>query len=147
MWLIRPMTIDDHDAVIELLTVTPGVSLRDADSRDATDRYLKRNPNLSFVAADDSDPGKLIGCIMSGHDSRRGYLQHLAVLPAYRKQGVGRLLVNQCIDTLKRLGIYKSHIDVFTENEMGRQFWVRQGWELRDDIVRFSYVASGNANA
>ena len=147
MTTIRAMSIDDYDAVIKLLSDTPGVSLRDADSREATARYLTRNPGLSFVALDDSDPGKLKGCIMSGHDGRRGYLQHLAVLPAYRRQGVGRMLVNQCIDALKRLGINKSHIDVFTENEMGCQFWVRQGWKLRDDIVRYSYVASGNVNA
>ena len=32
---IRNMAIEDYDAVIELLTATNGVRLRDADSREA----------------------------------------------------------------------------------------------------------------
>lgn len=147
MTIIRTMTIDDYDAVIKLLTATQGVSLRDADSREATARYLNRNPGLSFVAADKNQPSELIGCLMSGHDGRRGYLQHLAVLPACRRQGVARSLMDHCLSALAQLGIIKSHVDVFTDNELGRSFWASQGWELRSDIVRFSYVVGGNAHA
>jgi len=75
---IRVMTLSDYDAVLQLMRDTPGISLRDADSRDSTERYLQRNPDLSFIAEAD---GVLCGCIMSGHDGRRGYLQHLLVLP------------------------------------------------------------------
>ena len=48
--LIREMTIEDHAAMIDLLSETPGVTVREADSREATTRYLARNPGLSFVA-------------------------------------------------------------------------------------------------
>lgn len=44
------MTADDYDSVIELMKRTPGISVRDADSRESTLRYLERNPGLSFVA-------------------------------------------------------------------------------------------------
>ena len=46
---IHTMTLDDCDVVIELMKRTPGVSVRGADSRESTDRYLQRKPNLSFV--------------------------------------------------------------------------------------------------
>lgn len=105
---------------------TPGVTFRDADSRENTARYLDRNANLSFVATIGSE---LVGCIMSGHDGRRGYLQHLLVLPNFRRQG-----------------IKKSHIDVLKTNETGASYWTHKGWQLRTDILRYSFASSGGAN-
>lgn len=141
---IRPMTMDDYDAVIHLMKSTPGVSFRDTDSREATARYLERNPDLSFVAEKDA---RVIGCIMSGHDGRRGYLQHLVVLPEHRRQGIANALVGNCLAQLERLGIRKSHIDVFRSNESGQDYWQSQGWRLRTDIHRYSFVRHGDENA
>lgn len=84
---IRTMTPADYDAVLSLMQGTPGISLRDADSRSATERYLARNPGLSFVA---EAAGRLIACVMCGHDGRRGYLQHALVLPEYRAKASHR---------------------------------------------------------
>lgn len=78
---ITELSIDRYDELIALFLRTPGVSVRDADSREATARYLARNPGLSFMAEEN---GKIIGCAMSGHDGRRGYLQHVVVDPPYR---------------------------------------------------------------
>jgi ribosomal protein S18 acetylase RimI-like enzyme len=141
---IRPMTLNDYDAITQLMRDTPGISLRDADSRESTQRYLLRNPGLSFVAQDDS---AICGCVMSGHDGRRGYLQHLLVLPAYRRQGIGRALVERCLTSLEAVGINKCHIDVLKTNPAGATHWVNQGWQLRRDIDRFSFTRPGNENA
>ena len=46
MFEIRSMTMEDYDGVIQLMKRTPGITVRDADSRDATRRYLERNPGL-----------------------------------------------------------------------------------------------------
>ena len=142
---LRPMTIADHDAVIELMKRTPGVSFRDADSRESTARYLERNPGLSFVAR--VGEHQLVGCVMSGHDGRRGYLQHLVVLPEFRRRGIANALVQRCLLELERLGILKCHIDVFKTNALAQAYWERQGWTLRTDIHRYSFVRSGGANA
>ena len=144
MTTIRPMTIDDYDRVISLMKATPGVSLREADSREATARYLERNPGLSFVAEAD---GKLAGCVMCGHDGRRGYLQHLLVLPAYRRRGIASALVETCLARLEQLGIFKSHIEVFHTNMQAQAYWESRGWERRTDIQKYSYVRNGNVNA
>jgi ribosomal protein S18 acetylase RimI-like enzyme len=79
------MSIGDYDSVTAMMKKTDGVTFRDADSREATQRYLLRNPGLSFVALEGEH---IVGCIMSGHDGRRGYLQHLVVLPTHRKRGI-----------------------------------------------------------
>ncbi|MCF5413480.1 GNAT family N-acetyltransferase, partial [Pseudomonas syringae] len=140
MITIRSMTLDDYDAVIELMRSTPGISLRDADSREATARYLERNPGMSFVAEAD---GTLCGCVMCGHDGRRGYLQHLIVLPEYRQRGIAHELVERCLECLEALGIYKCHLDVMKSNEAAGRYWQGQGWTLREDIDRYSKVRRG----
>ena len=141
MHSIRTMTTHDYDDVIVLMKQTPGISLRDADSRESTDRYLQRNPGLSFVSEAD---GELVGCIMSGHDGRRGYLQHLVVRPTHRRQGIANGLVNRCLTELESLGILKSHIDVLKTNASGALYWEGQGWQLRSDLHRYSLVRSGS---
>jgi len=144
MHAIRTMSIADYDAVIELMQQTPGISFRDADSRESTARYLERNPGLSFVCETDR---QLVGCVMSGHDGRRGYLQHLVVLPAYRRKGIANALVERCLSELEKLGIHKCHINVFKTNAPASAFWESQGWMLRTDIHRYSFVRSGSENA
>ena len=144
MHAIRTMSVADYDAVVELMKQTPGVTVRDADSQESTAWYLQRNPGLSFVCEAD---GQLVGCIMSGHDGRRGYLQHLIVLPAFRRKGIATELVETCLGELERLGIFKSHVDVFRMNAPAKAFWERRGWTLRSDIDRYSLVRSGSENA
>ncbi|WP_396270468.1 GNAT family N-acetyltransferase [Ideonella sp.] len=138
------MTVADYEAVMALMISTPGVSFRDADSRDATARHLERNPGLSFVAVVED---QIVGCIMSGHDGRRGYLQHLVVHPNHRRSGLGKQLVEACLQGLATLGIAKSHIDVFRTNTLGQKFWEATGWKVRDDIVRFSFIQGTSENA
>ncbi|EZI28320.1 GNAT family N-acetyltransferase [Pseudomonas extremaustralis] len=144
MRTIRTMTPCDYDAVLALMQDTPGISLRDADSREATERYLARNPGLSFVAEAE---GRLIGCVMCGHDGRRGYLQHLLVLPEYRRQGIARALTQRCLVVLEQLGIHKCHLDVFKTNSGAARYWQGQGWTLRTDIDRYSFTRPGHENA
>lgn len=129
------MTIADHAEALTLWQATPGMRITEADSVESTERYLARNPGLSFVARAD---GRLIGTIMAGHDGRRGYLQHLAVAQEHREAGVGTELVRRCLAALAREGIQKCHLFVLHDNETGRQFWHRRGWEPRPDVVMFS---------
>lgn len=144
MFTIRVMTMADYDAVIDLMSKTPGISLRGADSRKATARYLQRNPEMSFVA----EVGDVLGaCVMCGHDGRRGYLQHLVVLPEYRRQGIAKSLVQRCLSSLEAQGVLKCHLDVFKTNPAAAQYWQGQGWQLRTDIDRYSFTRPGNDNA
>ena len=55
---ISELTIDRYDEVVALMGRTPGISIREADSREATARYLARNPGFSFIAEEE----ELVGC-------------------------------------------------------------------------------------
>lgn len=139
----RTMVISDYNQLIELFEKTPGITLRDADSFESTKTYLKRNPELSYVAEYND---KIIGCVMCGHDGRRGYLQHLLVIPEFRNNGIGEILFKKCLLALEKINIYKTHLFVLKNNSLGNKFWVKRGWKLRDDINIYSYNNSKNPN-
>lgn len=141
---ITEFTIDRYEEVLALLERTPGVTVRDGDSKEATARYLERNPGLSFIAEAD---GKVVGCAMCGHDGRRGYLQHVVVEDIHRGRGIAHAMIKRCVDRLEGLGIVKTHLDVFVSNDLANEYWTRRGWQRRDDIRRYSFIRSKNPNA
>lgn len=126
------MTISDYKEVYALWSVSQGIGLSDADTPAAIQRYLDANPGGSFVARDADD--QLIGAVLCSSDSRRGYLHHLAVAESARKSGVGRDLVEHCMNALKARGITKCHIFVYRDNTAGTVFWERIGWSVRQDL-------------
>lgn len=129
----RVMTAEDYSGVYELWIHTPGMGLNSTDdSEEGIAKYLKRNPTTSFVAEEE---GQIIGVIMAGHDGRRGYIHHTAVLPTYRDQGVGKQLVHNAMNALEHEGINKVALVAFEKNEIGNAFWERIGFSKRDDLV------------
>ena len=130
---IRVMTIDDYEGVYDLWIHTPGMGLNTTDdSKEGITQYIKRNPTSSFVAEYE---GKIIGVIMAGHDGRRGFIHHTAVLPTYRKQGIGTKLVEHAMCALEKEGIHKVSLVVFSKNELGNAFWEGIGFTSRDDLT------------
>lgn len=128
---IAPFTIEHYDDVRALWQGSEGVGLSEADEREHIASYLQRNPGMSFVATSDDS---VIGAALCGHDGRRGYIHHLAVHPDYRRQGVGRQLVDRCLAALRTVGIQKCHLFIFNDNVSGIKFWKNVGWIYRSDI-------------
>ena len=140
----REMKLSDYESVISLWQEAEGICLRDADSREGIKKYLLRNPRLSFVA---EDAGRIVGTIMSGHDGKRGYIQHLAVDTAFRKNGIATSLLQMCLSALKSAGIVKSHIHVLAKNKLAKNYWENRGWFRRTDIEVYSFINSDSENA
>lgn len=129
---IRPMCPSDYDSVFTLWHHTTGMGLRHLDdSREGITKFLNRNPSTCFVAENDMG---IFGVILSGYDGRRGYIYHMAVDDSYRKQGIGRLLLQHAEEALKNEGIHKVALVVFATNAIGNAFWEREGYVLRDDL-------------
>lgn len=130
---IRVMSIADYDGVYSLWINTPGMGLNSTDdSKEGIEKYLKRNPTSSFVAESD---GKIVGVIMAGHDGRRGYIHHTAVLPEYRNRGIATSLVDHAMAALDMEGINKVALVAFKKNDIGNGFWQNIGFTDRDDLV------------
>jgi len=131
----RTINAGDYDQLFSLWKGRSGVGLSEADSRDSIIRYIHKNKGNSFAAFADDE---LIGSILAGDDGRRGYLHHLVVHPDYRRMGIGRTLVEKALNALDAQNIDKCHIFIFTDNEEGKAFWKRIGWEYREDIAVMS---------
>jgi ribosomal protein S18 acetylase RimI-like enzyme len=129
--VVRPFRMEDYDDVFALWRRSEGVGLGASDTRVAIAAYLRRNPGLSFVA---HRKERLVGAVLCGHDGRRGYLHHLAVSTRYRRAGLGRGLVDICLDRLRTIDIHKCNIFVFADNVEGMTFWTHTGWTPRPDL-------------
>lgn len=130
---IRKMVIEDYEEVYRLWLLTLGMGLNDKDdSREGIHKYLLRNANTCFVAEDE---GRIIGVILSGHDGRRGFIHHTAVLEEAQRQGVGSKLVDRALRSLKEEGIHKVALVVFEKNQKGNSFWEKQGFTKREDLT------------
>ena len=122
----REFFIDDYDAVVQLWQTVEGLEVAEGDDREGVAQFVTRNPGLSRVAFDSS---KLVGVAMCGHDGRRGHIYHVAIDSAYRRYGVGKRLVQECLDGLRQAGIMRAIILVADSNLGGAEFWKRAGWE------------------
>ena len=122
----REFSINDYDEVLQLWQTVEGLEVAEGDDKKGVAQFVTRNPGLSRVATDDS---KIVGVAMCGHDGRRGYIYHVAVDPAYRRYGLGKHLVHECLDGLRQTGIMRALILVADYNLGGAEFWKRAGWE------------------
>lgn len=134
--IIRPMTKEDYDEVYAMWQTTSKRALSNADSREQIERYLDRNAGMSQVAVAD---GKIVGTVLAGHDGRRGFIHHMAVMPQYRRKGIGHSLANTAIEKIKAEGIDKTHIFCYQNNETGQIFWKDFGFKKRDDVFVYSF--------
>lgn len=126
------MVIEDYNDLFAFWKSIDGIGMRTVDdSKDGIRKFLDRNPNNCFVYIEED---MIIGVILGGHDGRRGYIYHAAVSPDKRSKGIGRILVDKTLESLKEEGINKVALVVFKGNELGNTFWEKYGFINRDDL-------------
>ncbi len=132
---IRPMCIEDYQEVFRLWERTPGVGLRSIDdSKESIQVFLKKNPTTCFVAETDRN---IAGCIISGHDGRRGHIYHTVVAEEYRRNNIGRALVESVIQSMKKEGVLKLSLVTFSDNAQAQTFWESLNWMKREDLIYY----------
>ena len=122
----REFSISDYDAAVTLWRRVEGLEIAEGDDRESVAQFLARNPGLSRVATDGS---RTIGVALCGHDGRRGHIYHLAVDPACQGRGLGRRLLDECLEGLRQAGVKRVIIMVADDNPRGREFWKGCDWE------------------
>ncbi|MDW8031383.1 MAG: GNAT family N-acetyltransferase [Candidatus Bipolaricaulota bacterium] len=132
---IRPMKLEDYDAVIALWQ-RAGLSFEPhgRDSRPSLARQLKDSGHLMFVAEAE---GQLIGTVFGSHDGRKGWINRLAVDPRYRRQGLAQQLIKKAEEALTREGLIIVGALVEASNEPSLELFRKLGYEERRDIVYF----------
>ena len=133
--MIQPFRDEHIDPALDLWRRIEHIGLSAGDDPANLARFLQRNTGFSQVAV---RAGDLIGAVLCGHDGRRGYIHHLAVDPQNRLAGVGRSLLERCLERLREEEILKCHAFVFQGNPFGALFWQPEGWELRNELLIYS---------
>jgi ribosomal protein S18 acetylase RimI-like enzyme len=91
-------------------------------------KELRQNPNLSFVAVDD---GRVIGYALSEvHDKKEAVLEDIAVAGHYQKKGIGSLLLNETVKTLKKSKVKMLFAEVHYKCAAAIPFYYRHGFRI-----------------
>jgi len=100
---------------------------------------LAFQPDLFLVAREE---GRVIGSIIAGYDGYRGHLNRVAVLKAYRRRGVGVLLVREAEARLRALGCAKINLQIRAANQAVASFYRGLGYDVEEHISMAKLVAA-----
>lgn len=119
---------EDYQAVYDLWSrAGPGIQLRKSDEPAEIAKKVQHDPDLFLVAEVE---GRIVGAVMGGFDGRRGLIYHLAVDPAYRRQGIGSALMAEMERRLVAKGCLRAYLLVTEDNQETIAFYRRLGWEV-----------------
>ena len=118
---IRQMTMDDYDAVTRVWTEA-GLPFRPRgrDRPEKMQTELERGTAVFLVA---EAGGQVVGVVLGTHDGRRGWINRLAVAPAYQRQGIARRLVREVEARTDALGIDIVAALIESDNEVSLAFF------------------------
>lgn len=132
---IRPAQADDTAGVLRFWSVARSLAATTEDDRVALLRLAADRPSVLFLAhLDDS----LVGTVIAAWDGWRGHLYRLAVLPAHRRQGIGRRLVVCGQERLSELGATRVNAAVGEDDPGPIAFWTAMGYCRDPSISRFA---------
>lgn len=129
---IREFQSSDYEAACRLWKAADGMH---PPTRDEVERKLERDRQL-FLVAEDAD--ELIGVVMGTYDGRRGWIFRLAVAQNRRRQGIGRALLTELEERYEAMGVTKVRLLTLADNDAGRAFWRRTGFDEYEPIVLYS---------
>jgi ribosomal protein S18 acetylase RimI-like enzyme len=145
---IRPYTVADEPAIIELWTAEFGYDAPHRAPAFALACKREVQPELLFVATAEGASGaspRIIGTAMGGYDGHRGWLYSLAVHRDFRRQGIATALVRQVEAALAALGCPKLNLQVIPGNQAALAFYAALGYALDDRISFSKFLPRGEA--
>jgi len=137
---IRPFEPDDADEVIALLAMIPANRhLKDEDWRAVMQRLQEAPLVEVFVARTTQVPEMIIGCvslsILRTLTEGRGFINDMAVLPAYQRRGIGVELLETVIRRAHTLKLSQIMVNVQRGNDQARAFYAASGVSKEEIMV------------
>lgn len=75
---------------------------------------------------------RVVGACMAGYDGHRGWLYGVAVLPEYRREGIGAKVVRAAINELKSIGCVKVNLQIRAGNYPVQEFYEKLGFLVEE---------------
>lgn len=127
---IRRLRLRDYADIVEVLRVCDlHPRTRGRDSRKNLATQL-RSRQTYYLGAFDGD--RLVGTVFGTHDTRKGWINRLAVLPEYQRKGIASRLVRECERGLRTRGLEMFAALIDAENTASRRLFSRLGYTSSD---------------
>lgn len=107
------------------------MKIRAFEPQDDIARKLAVQPELFLVG--EAEDG-IVASVMAGYEGHRGWVNYLAVAPAFRGRGYGRALMQHVEAALERRGCPKISLLVRHANHDAMEFYRRLGY-VEDESV------------
>ena len=129
---MRRLTIDDYDSIIRLWKLAGLRSVRPEgrDSRDVFSAQLASGQPVIGL----EEAGQLIGTVVITHDTRKGWINRLAIHPDYRRKGYAAQLLTAAEEELRAAGVHILAALIEADNDTSRRFFARLGYRTHDVI-------------
>ena len=128
------LTVNDYDAIMDLWKAAGLTTIKPTgrDSRESFEQQMARGIQAVIGIYEGE---RLIGLVMATHDTRKGWVNRLAVHPDFRGQGIGGQLVRAAEEYLasEGIGIYAAMIE--TDNAASLATFKREGYHVHEDMV------------
>jgi N-acetylglutamate synthase len=125
---IRRLTASDYRSVLDVFTRSGiGPKSRGRDSRTAFVRQVRSRRNVYLGAFDGT---QLVGTVLGTHDTRKGWINRLAVLPQYQRRGIASLLVAACESGLRARGMNMFAALIDEDNSTSRALFSKLGYDV-----------------
>lgn len=138
-WMLRRATEDDLDAI---MAIENSVFADDAWSRENMRAELGQPHGYYLVALPPgADRIDAYAGLFAPQGSPTGDIQTIAVAPAARRHGLGRVLMTQLLNEARRRGAREVFLDVRDDNERAQSLYRSLGFEAI--AVRKRYYKGG----
>ena len=121
---------DDKKELISLWRKCGLVKSWNDPSKDI-ERKLMVNPELFLIGAIDN---KIVATAMGGYEGHRGWVNYLAVDPAFQRRGLGAEIMRVIEEMLLERGCPKINLQIRTSNLQAIRFYQSIGYQP-DEVV------------
>ncbi len=127
---VRRLRASDYKAIIDVLRICDlNPRTRGRDSRANIAKQLRSRQTVYLGAFDGP---RLVGTVFGTHDTRKGWINRLAVLPEYRNRGIAGRLVRECESGLRKHGLEMFAALIDPENTASRRLFSKLGYTSSD---------------
>jgi ribosomal protein S18 acetylase RimI-like enzyme len=133
---IRKLTINNYEEITRLWSKAKlPFKPRGRDSKEAMAEQMEVNPEFFLGAFKDNH---LIGTVILSCDTRKGWINRLAVDPDYGRRGVAKTLIAESEETLRKRGIRIFCALIEDSNAASMRLFKECGYVEHRDIIYFS---------
>ena len=137
------LDIEHHAEIIDLWQ-RAGLHIR-PEGRDSAEAFAQQMATGVQTPIGLRDGERLVAVALATHDSRKGWINRLAVDPDYRRQGLGLQLIRLCEEHFRSVGIDIWAALIEDWNEASLALFRKAGYHVHDNITYASQRTRSDA--